>query len=168
MPAVELFRGWCDAPCLLRLKPGAGQRLTDGSDPARIALHGEGCAACLLAGHGRDRFPVKAKFGRLRHIQRGSVNSGVLSYEGCHLYNGVASVCVVMSVGGGHINIFHGWSSLFSGLVTSPRVGCTVDNINGELIHFMPCPPLAAAASGCRRLAGVHAGAWRWHVLSSP
>lgn len=57
MPAAALFRGWCDAPCLLRLKPAVGQRLTDGSDPSRIALHGDGCAAAIvLSGQGRDRF----------------------------------------------------------------------------------------------------------------
>ena len=39
MPAAALFRGWGDSPCLLRLKPGVGQRLTDGSDPARIPIN---------------------------------------------------------------------------------------------------------------------------------
>jgi hypothetical protein len=38
-PDASLFRGWPDAPGLLRLKPGLGQRLTDGADPQRIPLN---------------------------------------------------------------------------------------------------------------------------------
>ena len=39
VPQETQFEGWPDDPGLLRLKPGQGQRLTDGSDPARIPLN---------------------------------------------------------------------------------------------------------------------------------
>lgn len=38
-PDASLFRCWPDAPGLLRLKPGLGQRLTDDGDPHRIPLN---------------------------------------------------------------------------------------------------------------------------------